>query len=195
MSEKRPRLPPLCYLASLPGNKAASEKSSLPRLQSPHSFIYNSKKRRRTNIFLQHNTSWFIFPGPSCSLLINILSWCLIWCLAPLPPSLFRSFNYHLITSIALVKICPFSRPPIHHLIIIPVKVEELRNAGVYLCSRMSQAILIFSAVFSLSLWSVPLCLFLAVSRHWLQPAGAPEYFLSVSRWCVPLFAQCGQQK
>lgn len=70
MSEKRPRLPPLCYLTSLPGNKAASEKSSRPRLQSPHSFIYNLKKEKEKNIsFLQHNTSWFIFPSPSCPLL------------------------------------------------------------------------------------------------------------------------------
>lgn len=42
--------------------------------------------------------------------------------------------------------------PSIHHLIIMPDKVEELRKVAVYLCSRMSQAIRIFSDVCFLSL-------------------------------------------
>lgn len=78
----------------------------------------------------------------------------LIHFIHPISCPISLSFTLHcLFTHLSTNHIKAFSPLSVHPSIhpSIPVRLEELHNPDVYLCSRMSQAILIFPAVFSLS--------------------------------------------
>lgn len=81
------------------------------------------------------NMTWFMFASTFTLLIRSLCS------LDSCSSVIHWLTDYLLHFSLIYSSIYPFI-----HLIIIPDKVEELRKAAVYLCSRMSQAIRIFSA-------------------------------------------------